>query len=126
MQSVSLKQPTRHHRSKQKVVNFLDVTPDLTNEKYKPYLKPKSTPLYVHSKSSHPPFMIKNIPETINKRLSEISSDEEAFNEAAPPYQEALCKSGYSHTLKFTPPHSPVNLQKEKKAEEHNMVQSTI
>ena len=107
-------------------MNFLDVTPDLTNEKYKPYLKPKSTPLYVHSKSNHPPFMIKNVPETINKRLSEISSDEEAFNEAAPPYQEALCKSGYSHTLKFTPPHSPVNLQKEKKAEEHNMVQSTI
>lgn len=39
---------------------------------------------------------IENIPEAVNKRLSEISSDEEAFNEAAPPYQEALRKGGYS------------------------------
>jgi len=96
-------------------VNFLGVTPDRDNEKYKPYLKPTSTPLYVHSKSNHPPFMIKNIPEKINKRLSEISSDEEAFNEAAPPYQEALRKSGYSHTLKFTPPHSPESTSRKRK-----------
>ena len=87
-----------------KVVNFLDVTLDLITEKYKPYSKPTTSPLYVHSKSNHPPCIIKNIPEAINKRLSAISSDEEAFNEAAPPYQEALQKSGYSYTLKFTPP----------------------
>ena len=37
-----------------KVVNFLDVTLDLTIEKYKPYSKPTTTPLYVHSKSNHP------------------------------------------------------------------------
>ena len=70
----------------------------------------------------------KNIPEAIIKRLSEISSDEEAFNEAAPPYQEALRKSGYSHTQKFTPPqqYSPESdHRKEKVAEEQNMVQPT-
>ena len=79
-----------------KVVNFLDVTLDLTTEKYKPYSKPATTPLYVHSKSNHPPCIKKNIPGAISKRLSEISSDEEAFKEAAPPYQEALQKCGYS------------------------------
>ena len=63
-----------------------------------------STPLYVHSKSNHPPCIIKNIPEAINKRLSEISSDEETFKKATAPYQEALHKSGYSYTLKFSPP----------------------
>ena len=87
-----------------KVVNFLDVTLDLTTEKYKPYSKPTTTPLHVHSKSNHPPCIIKNIPEAINKRSSEISSDEETFKEATAPYQEALQKSGYSYTLKFTPP----------------------
>ena len=46
------------------------------------------------------PHALKNIPEAINKRRSEISSDEEAV----PPYQEALRKSGYSHTPKFNPP----------------------
>ena len=38
-----------------KIVNFLDVTLDLTTERFKPYSKPATTPLYVHSKSNHPP-----------------------------------------------------------------------
>ena len=61
------------------------------------------------------PCIIKNIPGAINKRLSEISSDEKAFNEAAPPYQEALRKSGYLHTIKFTPPHSPESTARKRK-----------
>ncbi|RUA05113.1 MAG: hypothetical protein DSY43_05320, partial [Gammaproteobacteria bacterium] len=86
-----------------KVVNFLDVTLDLNTEKYKPYAKPTNIPLYVHSKSNHPPNIIKNIPESINRRLSDISSDEDVFNEAAPVYQEALRKSGYTHKLEYKP-----------------------
>ena len=43
-------------------------------------------PQYIHSKSNHPPGILKNIPESINKRLSEISSDEGSFNKAAPQY----------------------------------------
>ena len=38
----------------QKIVNFLDVTLDLITERFKPYSKPATTPLYVHSKSNHP------------------------------------------------------------------------
>ena len=38
-----------------KVVNYLDVTLDLNTEKFKPYPKTSNTPLYVHSKSNHPP-----------------------------------------------------------------------
>ena len=33
-----------------KIVNFLDVTFDLNTGKFKPYSKPTTTPLYVHSK----------------------------------------------------------------------------
>ena len=84
-----------------KIVNFLDVTLDLNTEKFKPYSKPANTLLYVHSKSNHPPNIIRNIPESINRRLSEISYDEDVFKEAAPPYQEALLKSGYSYHLKY-------------------------
>ena len=104
------------------VVNFLDVTLDLTTEKYKAYSKPATTPLYVHSKSNHPPCIIKNIPEAINKRLSEISSDEEAFKEAAPPYQEALQKSGYSYTLKFTPPQQSLKSTTHKRKRQRNII----
>ena len=53
-----------------KVVNFLDVTLDLNTEKFKPYSKTSNTPLYVHSKSNHPPNIIRNIPESVNTQLS--------------------------------------------------------
>ena len=62
-----------------KIVNFLDATLDLTTGRFKPFSKPATTSLYVHSKSNHPPSIIRNIPEAINKRLSEISCDEDAF-----------------------------------------------
>ncbi|KAJ8037403.1 hypothetical protein HOLleu_18211 [Holothuria leucospilota] len=57
-----------------KIVNFLDITLDLRTSTYKPYVKP-NIPLYVHKQSNHPPLIIKNIPESINRRLSNISSD---------------------------------------------------
>jgi hypothetical protein len=70
---------------------------------YEPFNKPNNTPQYVHIQSNHPPNILKNLPSNVNKRLSEISSDEAAFKRAAPLYQEALNKSGYKHLLKFTP-----------------------
>ena len=80
-------------------VQFLDVT--LKNENYKPYLKPEDKPCYVNSESNHPPAIIRNIPLSINKRLSKISSNKEIFDNAAPIYQAELTKNGYHHTLEF-------------------------
>lgn len=103
----------RHHGLKitietnKKVVNFLDVTLDLTKGTYRPYTKDNSQPAYVHRLSNHPPQILKNIPASINKRLSEISSDQEMFNKAAPTYQTALRQSGYTYQLKFEP--TPLN-----------------
>lgn len=82
-------------------VNFLDVTLDLRSGKYWPYTKEGNIPLYVHRKSNHPPSILKNIPESINKRLSEISSDKECFDSAKQVYQEALDKSGYRYDLSY-------------------------
>jgi len=86
-----------------KITDHLDITLDLNTGTYKPYMKPGNVPLYVHTKSNHPPNVIKAIPEGINKRLSEISSSEEIFNQAAPAYQTALEKSGYKYKLKYQP-----------------------
>ena len=86
-----------------KIVQFLDVELNLENETFKPYLKPGDTPLYVHSKSNHPPSVKKNIPEAINRRLSSLSSDENQFNSVAPTYQQALEKAGYKFKLQFKP-----------------------
>ena len=79
-------------------VNFLDVMLDLRSGKFYPYIKEGNIPLYVHQESNHPPSILRNIPESINKRLSEISSDKESFDSAKGVYQEALDKSGYHHT----------------------------
>jgi len=85
----------------EKIVNFLDVTLNLNNGSYEPYAKPNHTPLYVHSESNHPHSILKNIPLAINKRLNQISSNKESFDKAAPPYQQALEKSGYKNQLRF-------------------------
>ena len=53
-----------------KVVYFLDVTLDLNTGNFKPYSKPTTTPLYVHSQSNYPPNILTTIPEAINWRLS--------------------------------------------------------
>ena len=98
-----------------KVVNFLDVRLDLNTGKFKPYSKPSTTPLYVHSQSNHPPNILRNIPVAINRRLSSVSSDHEVFNEASAPYQEALRKSGYAFKLEFKPPPQQPPSQKHKR-----------
>ena len=77
-------------------VNFLDVTLDLQTGKHYPFTKEGNVPLYVHKKSNHPPSILKNIPDSINKQLSEISSDRQCFDNAKTLYQEALNKSGYN------------------------------
>ena len=76
------------------IVNFLDVTLDLKSGKCYPYTKEGNIPLYVHKNSNHPPSILKNIPKFINRRLSEISSDKECFDNAKHVSQEALNKSG--------------------------------
>ena len=75
--------------NKKKIIDFLDITMDLRTGVHKPFMKPNNTPLYVHNKSNHPINIIKNIPESINRRLSNISSNEKIFKKAIPPYQDA-------------------------------------
>ena len=85
-----------------KIIDFLDITLNLNEGTFKPYSKPNNTPLYVHNKSNHPPSIIKNIPLSINKRLSNNSSNATIFNNSTRQYKEALEKSGYKFNLTFT------------------------
>ena len=84
------------------IVNFLDVTLNLQEETFSPYRKPNNDPLYVDSRSNHPPSIIKHIPEAINKRISTLSSDQTSFNLSAPFYQNALRRSNYNTTLQYS------------------------
>ena len=62
----------------------------------------------MHKKSNHPPSILKNIPDSINKRLSEISSDRHCFDNAKTVYQEALNKSGYNYNLSYNEPRNEI------------------
>ena len=85
-----------------KIVNFLDVTFNLTNNTYRPYRKPNYKLLYIHTSSNHPPQIIKHLPDLIEERLSNNSSNEQVFNSAKPEYEEALKDSGYKNVnLKY-------------------------
>ena len=59
---------------------------------------------YVNTKSNHPATVLKNIALGINKRLSEIASNEEKFSRAAPVYQKALDDSDYEFELHYEQP----------------------
>ena len=78
-----------------KIVDFLDVTFNLSENSYKPYKKPNDKLLYINTESNHPPEILKHIPISINKRLNQNSSNEKIFNESKKEYETALKQSGY-------------------------------
>ena len=99
-----------------KRVDFLDITFDLSNGTFKLYNKPNNEPLYVHAKSNHPPSIIKQIPASVSKRISNNSSNEQLFNAAAPMYDDILAKCGYSEKLSYIPPSTiPRNRKRNRK-----------
>ena len=84
--------------------DFLDISFSLEMEKRFPYRKPRNTLLYIHSESNHPPSIIKQLPSTTNKRISNLSCNEHEFNKAKPIYESALKSSGFNNSMKFEAP----------------------
>ena len=84
-----------------KVVNFLDITFNLHNGTFQPYRKPNDEPLYIHSQSNHPLSILRQLPSSINKRISKLSCDEPTFQAAAPAYQDALKRSNFDDNLTY-------------------------
>ena len=55
-----------------KVVNYLDITLNLNDGSYQPYRKPNAETHYIHIQSDHPPSITKQLPRSIEKRLSQL------------------------------------------------------
>ena len=92
-------------------VNFLDVTINI-NGNFWPYQKPNSDTKYVHVDSNHPKVVLKEIPNSVNARLSNISSNENLFNKHKQHYEKALKDSGHNSTLKYNTPNQEQNRRK--------------
>ena len=84
-----------------KVVNFLDTTLNLNNGTHKPFRKETNPPCYINTKSCHPANVIKQLPNMIENRISELSSNQTIFESEKAKYEKALKASGYKHTLTY-------------------------
>ena len=76
-----------------KIVNYLDVTLNLNTGSYRPYKKPNEEINYIYVNSDHHPSILKQLPKSIEKRLSSLSSSKEIFEETASYYDQYLSKS---------------------------------
>ena len=92
-----------------KIVNYLDVTLNLNDGSYRPYKKPSEETNYIHVNSDHPPSILKQLPKSIEKRLSSLSSSKEIFEETGPYYEQQLSNCGYKEKLNYRDP-TPQNL----------------
>ena len=87
-----------------KTVDFLDLTFDLDNNAYKPFRKENNKPVYINKHSNHPPSILKQLSKSIEKRISETSSNKDIFDESIKPYKDALKESGFSEALNYIAP----------------------
>ena len=81
-----------------KIVDYLDVTLNLSDSSQKPFHKPNSEINYIPRESNHPPSIIKQLPLSIESRLS---SNENVFIQVASVFQEALKRAGCNHKLSY-------------------------
>ena len=84
-----------------KIVNYFDVTLNLNDGSYRPYKKPNDETNDIHVNSDHPPSILKQLPVSIEKRLSSLSSSKEIFEEAASYYEQCLSNCGYKQKLNY-------------------------
>ena len=100
----------------QQQVDFLDVTFNITSNKFWPFRKPNSEILYINKNSNHPNNIKKELPVMVNKRLIDISCDIEEFDKVKKDYEEALRKSGFKNKLIYK------NVQKAKRKRKRKII----
>ena len=83
------------------VVDFLDVQFNLKTNSYKAYMKSNNEPVYINKNSNHPPQVLKELPKTIEKRISNISSSKEIFDISKLIYEKTLNERGFQHKLLY-------------------------
>ena len=92
-----------------KVVNYLDIKLDLNNRTHRAFKKPNDHPVYVNSRSNHPPAVLKSLPKNINDRLSMLAHNKTVFEEDKIVYQNALNEAGYKFDLNYKEDKCPKN-----------------
>ena len=87
--------------SNNKIVNFLDVTLDLSNNTYKQFIKTDQYPSYINVNSNHSKTIIKQVPKVVNLRIRNLSVNEKIFQESRKIYMDALKNSGFKEGFTY-------------------------
>ena len=97
--------------------DFLDVTLDLTRCKHFPYRILNSDLIYINRQSNHPPSILKQLPQMIQARLSNLSSDEGKFTSAKFSYEALKKVVSAIHSLSLLHPILPHKSEKDPEIE---------
>ena len=87
-----------------RIINDLDVTLNLNDGSFRPCNKPDDIIQYINKEFNHLPNLIKHLPASIGKRLSNNSFDEKIFQESAIYYEDTLNKAGYIDKVAYHAP----------------------
>ena len=71
----------------------------MKQETYTRYRKSNNDTIYIHKHSNHPQNMLRDLPKSISKRISDASSNEEIFSNHIPIYQHTLKNNGFNNSL---------------------------
>ena len=83
-----------------KIVNFLDVTLDLSNNSNKPFIKTNQKLSYININSNHPKNIIKQVQKAVNLRICKLSENEN-FKECSKRYMDALKNNGFKEDFRY-------------------------
>ena len=113
--------------SNNKIVNFLDVTLNLSDNTYKPFLKSDQYPSYINIKSNHPKTIIKQVPKAVKLRIKNLSAKEKIFQESSKIYKDALKNRGFGEEFIYKEENIPNDINKirsgvKKQKKKHYMV----
>ena len=100
--------------SNNEIVNFLDVTLNLSNSTYKPFIKMDQSPSYININTNHPKAVIKQVSKNVNLRIRNLSANEEIFRKGSKMYIDALKSSGYKENFTNKEEKMPNDNNKEK------------
>ena len=93
----------------------MDVTLDLSNNTYKPFIKTDQYPSYINVNSNHPKTIIKQVPKAVNLRIGNLSANEKIFQESNKMYMDALKNSGFREEFIYQEENIPNDINKEEK-----------
>ena len=95
--------------------NYLDITLDLNNGTYKSYRKPSCEILHVQGKSNQPTDILKQLPISIETKLSILYNSPRIFNEASD--KKVVNQSNYDYKFQWKPEYNKKTSKSQKKKE---------